>query len=100
MTYANVGRLRAQPGRSAELVAILVRPKEGLREAGCMLYEVGGDQDDSDGVHVVELWESAEAHRASLRLDSVKAAITEAMPLLLPDLSSTGFEVAGSPLRF
>ena len=39
-------------------------------------------EDEPDTVFVAELWESAEAHRASLSLPSVQAAIAEARPLL------------------
>lgn len=42
---------------------------------------------------------SAEAHRASLELDSVRAAIAEAMPLLSGEMGGSQFSVVGSPLR-
>lgn len=59
-----------------------------------------GVSDDHPGtVFVVELWESPEAHQASLRLGSVRAAITEAMPLLTGEMSRSRFTVVGSPLR-
>ncbi|MDI1290694.1 MAG: antibiotic biosynthesis monooxygenase, partial [bacterium] len=64
----------------------------------CLLYEVGRG-DDPDMIHVIELWKSDEAHSASLQLDSVRAAIAEARPLLTPEISGFGFEVCGSPLR-
>ena len=99
MTFATYGRLGAKSGERDALVAILIRPSAELAEVGCLLYEVGVSDDDPDGVHVIELWESQAAHRASLELESVRAAIGEAMPLL--DGAPTGgqFEVGGSPLR-
>lgn len=78
---------------------MLTRPSTELAAAGCLLYEVGVADDHPDTVFVVELWESAEAHRASLQLDSVKAAIAEAMPLLSGDMGGSAFDVVGSPLR-
>lgn len=99
MTYATYGRLGAKPGHRDELVAILTRPSAETADIGCLLYEVGVAEGDPDGVHVIELWTSAEAHRASLELASVKAAIGEAMPLLDGAPTGTAFDVSGSPLR-
>ncbi len=97
MTYAYAGTLRTTPGNRDRVVEILTRPT-AMADIGCLLYEVGGGE-DPDVIHVIELWESDEAHAASLQLDSVRAAIAEAMPLLTPEISGYGFEVSGSPLR-
>lgn len=97
--FANVGTLGVQPGKRDQVVAILTRRNPQLEEAGCLLYEVGVDGDAPDTVFVTELWTSAEAHQASLQLDSVRAAIAEAMPLLSGEMGGSRFEVAGSPLR-
>jgi quinol monooxygenase YgiN len=99
MTFANLGHLGTRPGRRDELVALLTRPGAELAEAGCLLYEVGVADDQPDTVYVMELWTSAEAHRASLQLPSVRAAIAEAMPLLSGEMGGSRFEVKGSPLR-
>ncbi len=99
MTFANVGALGVQPGRREEVVAILVRPNNDLRDAGCLSYQVGVDDEHPDTVFVTELWTSAEAHRASLGLASVRAAIAEAMPLLSGEMRGDRFTVVGSPLR-
>lgn len=99
MTFANVGTLGVKPGHRDEIVSILTRHNAQLQEAGCLLYEVGLSDDDPDAVFVAELWTSAEAHRASLQLDSVRAAIAEAMPLLSGKFGGYRFTVAGSPLR-
>lgn len=99
MTFANVGTLGVQPGKRDEVVAILTRRNLQLDAAGCLLYEVGLSDDDPNTVFVAELWTSAEAHRASLRLDSVRAAIQEAMPLLSGQMGGSQFTVSGSPLR-
>ena len=102
MAFASMIRRRVlgtMPGQRDALVAILPRPKPGMREAGCLLYEVGVNDDQPDTVFVSELWESAESHQASLQLDSTKAAIAEAMPLLSGHMAGHRFTVLGSPLR-
>lgn len=99
MIYANIGSLGTQPGKRDAVVEILTRLNPDLMEAGCLLYEVGTNDDEPDTVFVMELWESLEAHQQSLQLDSVKAAIDEAMPLLSGSLESKDFSVVGSPLR-
>ena len=99
MTFANVGSLETKPGQRDAVLSILVRPMAGLKEAGCLLYEVGVNDAVPDTVFVCELWESAEAHRASLELESVQAAIEEAMPLLTGEMGGNQFTVLGSPLQ-
>lgn len=99
MTFANVGRLGTLPGKRDELVSILSRANPDLERVGCLLYEVGVDDEQPDAVFVAELWTSAEAHRASLELESVQAAIAEARPLLSGDMGGLRFDVTGSPLR-
>ncbi len=99
MTFANVGSLGVVSGMRDQVVAILTRLNQQLGEAGCLLYEVGVSDDQPDTVFVMELWDSANAHQASLRLASVQAAIAEAKPLLSGQMSGTQFIVNGSPLR-
>lgn len=99
MTFANMGTLGVEPGKRDELVAALTAPSPDLREAGCLLYEVGVDDDHPDTVFVAELWRSREAHAASLKLPSVRAAIAAARPLLNGEFGGHRFDVVGSPLR-
>ena len=99
MPFISYGTLGAKPGKGAELVAILTRPHTEMADLGCLVYEVGTTEDDPETVHVVEVWSSAEAHAASLQLDSVKAAIAEAMPLLNGEMTGARFGSAGSPIR-
>lgn len=82
-----------------KVVAILTRRNAQLDDAGCLLYEVGTNEDEPDTVYVAELWTSPEAHQASLQLESVRAAIAEAMPLLSGQMGGNRFSVSGSPLR-
>ena len=99
MTSVNVGTLGAAPGKRDELVALLTEHNESLTDVGCQAYEVGVNDDHPDTVFVVEHWETAEAHQASLTLPQVQAAITRARPLLDGTFGGYRFNVAGSPLR-
>ena len=99
MTFANVGTIDAVPGKRDELVEILVRRSPELEQVGCLMYEVGVSDDNPDTVFVVELWASADAHQASLGLESVQSAIQEARPLLSGQMGGFRFDVIGSPLR-
>lgn len=97
--FANVGTLEVVPGQRDALVGILTRRNDALRSIGCLAYEVGIDESAPDTVFVSELWASAVAHRASLELPAVRAAIAEAMPLLTGVMGGFRFTVEGSPLR-
>jgi len=97
MTFANVGTLGALPGKRDELVAHLTKHSAGM--PGCLAYEVGVNDEQPDTVFVVELWESAEAHQASLALPEVQASIAAARPLLSGEFGGFRFDVVGSPLR-
>lgn len=99
MVFVNAGSLGTADGRREELVEILTRRSDALAEVGCLVYEVGVTDDEPNTVFVVELWESEAAHRASLELESVRAAITEARPLLGGVSGGFRFESSGSPLR-
>ncbi|GAA3341672.1 hypothetical protein GCM10017714_26650 [Curtobacterium pusillum] len=99
MTYVNAGTLGTLPGKRDELVSRLTQRNDRLRELGCTAYEVGVNEDEPETVFVVELWESAAAHQASLRQPDVMAAIADARPLLDGRFGGFRFEVVGSPLR-
>ncbi|WP_104091468.1 putative quinol monooxygenase [Arthrobacter sp. GMC3] len=99
MTFANAGTLGVLPGKRDELVAQLTQRSDTLRGIGCLAYEVGINDADPDTVFVVELWESAEAHQASLNLPEVQASIAAARPLLSGTFGGFRFDVIGSPLR-
>lgn len=99
MTFANVGTLGTAPGKRDELVSHLTQHSVALQEAGCLTYEVGVNDEDPDTVFVIELWSSAEAHRASLQLPEVQESIAAARPWLSGEFGGHQFDVVGSPLR-
>lgn len=97
--FANVGTLGVIAGKRDELIALLTERSDAMAEVGCLAYEVGASADDPDTVFVVELWESAAAHQASLTLPEVQAAIAQARPILNGEFGGFRFNVVGSPLR-
>ncbi|ACG78011.1 conserved hypothetical protein [Phenylobacterium zucineum HLK1] len=78
--YGLIGRMRVQPGRRDAVIAILTRDAAAM--PGCLSYIVAKDPADPDSIWITEAWDSAESHRASLKLPSVQAAIAEARPLI------------------
>jgi quinol monooxygenase YgiN len=84
-----------KPGQRDAVVEILLRDQDAVKDIGCDLYMVGTLADQPDSVCVTEVWTSREAHRASLALPSVQAAIAEAMPMLTGDFKQTEFSPMG-----
>ncbi len=84
------GKMRANPGQRNKLIDVLLNAADALREFdGCYLYIVSTASDDPDGIWVQEVWRSQADHQASLSLDSAKALIASARPL-----------IADMPVRF
>lgn len=78
--YGLIGQMLAQPGQRAALVAIL---SEGIGEMpGNISYLIGEDSANPDAIWIVELWDSKEAHAASLQLPVVQEAIKKGRPLI------------------
>jgi quinol monooxygenase YgiN len=78
--YGLIGRILAQPGKRGELAAILVPGDGGM--PGCLSYIVAEDPEAPDALWVTEVWVDREAHRASLQLPEVQAAIAKGRPLI------------------
>jgi quinol monooxygenase YgiN len=49
---------------------------------GCLSYVVAEDPADADALWVTEVWVDQAAHRASLALPAVQAAIAKGRPLI------------------
>jgi quinol monooxygenase YgiN len=75
-------RLAAKPGRRDDLLAILNEGTSDDPMPGCRLYVVALDEQDPDGVWVTEIWQSSQAHAASLEIDQVRERVSRAMPLI------------------
>ena len=78
--YGLIGQMIAQPGKRAELVAILSDGTGAM--LGNIAYLIGEDSANPDAIWIVELWEAKEAHAASLQLPAVQAAIRKGRPLI------------------
>lgn len=75
-----IGKIVAVPGQRDALAQILL---EGIGAMpGCLSYIVAEDLSDANAIWVTEVWEDAAAHRASLSLPSVQAAIAKGRPLI------------------
>ncbi len=91
--FGLLGKMRAQPGKRAELIAILL---EGTGEMpGCKAYIVAEDMKEPDAIWITEVWDKAESHKASLQLPAVQAAIARGRPLIAGFDSQVELNVAG-----
>jgi quinol monooxygenase YgiN len=81
--YGRHGKLVAKPGQRDALAAILLGEEAALKAMpGCLLYLVFASEDEPDALLITEVWDSPEAHRASLELPAVASSIARARPLL------------------
>ena len=80
MKYGLIGKMLATPGKRDELIDILIGGVSGM--PGCLSYIVARDSEDADALWVSEVWESKEAHEASLSLPSVREAISKGRPMI------------------
>jgi quinol monooxygenase YgiN len=78
--YGLIGKMTAQPGKRAELAAILLEGVAGM--PGCLSYVIANDPQNADLLWITEAWESREAHAASLSMRSVQEAIAKGRPLI------------------
>jgi quinol monooxygenase YgiN len=78
--YGLIGKMIAQPGQRDALAAILVEGVAGM--PGCLSYVVANDPQQAELIWITEVWDSQEAHAASLALPSVRDAITKGRPLI------------------
>lgn len=78
--YGLIGKMTAVTGQREALTRVLLEGLAGM--PGCLSYVVAHDPADADGLWVTEVWTDEAAHRASLQIPEVKAAIREGMPLI------------------
>ena len=82
--FGLIAKIDAHPGQGDALAEVLL---DGAREMedgvpGCRLYVVARSPESPDAIWVTEVWDSREAHAASLRLESVRAVIERGRPLI------------------
>jgi len=82
--FGLIGRIKAHPGKGDDLAEVLLRAASQMEGSvpGCESYVIARSPDDRDAIWVTEVWESRDAHAASLSHDSVKAAIERGRPLI------------------
>ena len=78
--YGMIARIKAQPGKRAELAAILLEGTGTM--PGCLNYVVAEDVADADALIVTEAWDCMQSHDDSLKLPAVQAAIAKGRPLI------------------
>lgn len=79
--YGLIGKIKIKPGQRDALAAILLKGTQGM--PGCLSYIIANDPKDADALWITEVWIDAEHHRASLKLPSVQAALTEGRPMII-----------------
>ncbi len=78
--FGLIGQMKAQPGKRAQLLAIL---QEGTGTMpGNLTYLISEDRADPDALWIVEVWKDEASHKASLSLPSVRDAIGRGRPLI------------------
>lgn len=81
--YLLHGKLTAKAGLAGQLSPILLEAADLVSTApGCRLYVVSQDPNEATAVFVTEIWDSKQAHDASLGIPAVRELITKALPLL------------------
>jgi len=91
--FGLIGRIRTHPGRREELVKVLLSSTGAM--PGCLSYVVARDIADADALWVTEVWTDEAAHKASLSLPDVQAAIAVGRPLIAAFDSHTRTEPVG-----
>jgi quinol monooxygenase YgiN len=81
--FGMYGKMVAKPGQRDALVDALLEASRLVSPLpGCELYIVSTVPSEPDAVSVMEVWRTEADHDASLKLDSVRALITRARPLI------------------
>jgi quinol monooxygenase YgiN len=81
--FALFGKIVAKPGERDALLAHLLEASRLVSPLpGCDLYIVSVAPTDPDAIFVFELWRSEADHDASLKVESTKALIARARPLM------------------
>jgi quinol monooxygenase YgiN len=84
--FGMIGKMKAQPGKRAELIEILSGGTGAM--PGCLAYLIAEDVENPDAIWITEVWDRQASHQASLALPVVKEAIAKGRPLI------AGFELS------
>src|SRR2546425_11671796 len=75
------GKLLAKEGQRDALLEILLEASRTPMK-GCEIYIVSKSPTEPDAIWVMEVWQTEADHEASFKLESVKALITKARPIM------------------
>lgn len=78
--YGLIGKIKAQPGKRAELIALLTQGTSDM--PGCLAYIVAEDVQDEGGIWISEVWRTRQHHADLLKLPMVQDAIAKGRPLI------------------
>lgn len=94
--YAMCGRLFAKPGKRDEFIQVLLRAAEMVgKKPECHMYLVTEDANDENTISVIEIWDTKEAHDASLQNEETREMIRGAMSLMGDPPESIEMDVVG-----
>ncbi|MCP3773036.1 antibiotic biosynthesis monooxygenase [Paenibacillus sp. MZ04-78.2] len=80
--YAMFGKLTAHPGKREELAKMMLEADTLNDMKGCIYYILHEAEEDPDVLWITELWESREAHAASLKNEKVRELIGRCQHLI------------------
>ncbi len=77
------GKFTTKAGEQENLVGILLEAAKSLQDLeDCELYLVSISDEEPDAVFVYEVWNSEQAHQASLSLEATQKLIQRAKPII------------------
>ena len=79
--YGICGKMLAKEGQRDALLEILIEASR-TPMTGCVVYIVCKSPTEANAIWVMEVWQTEADHEASFKLDSVKALITKALPVM------------------
>jgi quinol monooxygenase YgiN len=83
VSYGLCGKIVATAGQGDRLAEHLLEAARMLGDvSACQMYVVSSDPHDADALWVIEVWDDADAHRASLELPAVQQLIANARPII------------------
>jgi quinol monooxygenase YgiN len=95
-TLRVIARLRAQPGKEADLKKVLLGLIEPTRrETGCIHYELLENLEDPRELTLVEEWRSESALEAHFSTDHIAAALERFPELLAQKLDLRKYQLLG-----
>lgn len=94
--YGLHGKLVATDENGEKLAGILLEASRLISKAkGCRIYFVSKDKEDENTIWITEAWDSKEDHDNSLKDESVRELISQAMPIIQPPQKGQELEILG-----